>query len=157
MRAEIHEMKKEQSTISMMDEFARHARLERKINKMTDKLKTHGRRHAGFTRSHTSRIWWGINHFCISIWENLIYFSVFIFGLYGVEGPEDCFCFCRRFIRWPCRRKWCLHTFSALWVNSWCCLSLSAASCYQRKLLNGKFGWIKLCCSAQALSDLFIL
>uniref|UniRef100_H3CHA6 Guided entry of tail-anchored proteins factor 1 n=1 Tax=Tetraodon nigroviridis TaxID=99883 RepID=H3CHA6_TETNG len=41
MRAEIHEMKKEQSTISMMDEFARHARLERKINKMTDKLKTH--------------------------------------------------------------------------------------------------------------------
>ncbi|CAF93204.1 unnamed protein product, partial [Tetraodon nigroviridis] len=42
MRAEIHEMKKEQSTISMMDEFARHARLERKINKMTDKLKTHG-------------------------------------------------------------------------------------------------------------------
>lgn len=45
MRAEIHEMKKEQSTISMMDEFARHARLERKINKMTDKLKTHGRRH----------------------------------------------------------------------------------------------------------------
>lgn len=43
MRVEIHEMKKEQSTISMMDEFARHARLERKINKMTDKLKTHGR------------------------------------------------------------------------------------------------------------------
>lgn len=56
MRAEIHEMKKEQSTISMMDEFARHARLERKINKMTDKLKTHGRRYAGFPRSHTSRI-----------------------------------------------------------------------------------------------------
>lgn len=46
MRAEIHEMKKEQSTISMMDEFARHARLERKINKMTDKLKTHGGRRA---------------------------------------------------------------------------------------------------------------
>lgn len=44
MRAEIHEMKKEQSTISMMDEFARHARLERKISKMTDKLKTHGRK-----------------------------------------------------------------------------------------------------------------
>lgn len=42
MRAEIQEMKKEQSSISMMDEFARYARLERKINKMTDKLKTHG-------------------------------------------------------------------------------------------------------------------
>ncbi|KAI3354427.1 hypothetical protein L3Q82_018942, partial [Scortum barcoo] len=41
MRAEIQEMKKEQSSISMMDEFARYARLERKINKMTDKLKTH--------------------------------------------------------------------------------------------------------------------
>ncbi|XP_008306685.1 guided entry of tail-anchored proteins factor 1 [Cynoglossus semilaevis] len=40
MRAEIQEMKKEQSSISMMDEFARYARLERKINKMTDKLKT---------------------------------------------------------------------------------------------------------------------
>ncbi|XP_036976750.1 guided entry of tail-anchored proteins factor 1 isoform X1 [Acanthopagrus latus] len=41
MRAEVQEMKKEQSSISMMDEFARYARLERKINKMTDKLKTH--------------------------------------------------------------------------------------------------------------------
>lgn len=44
MRAEIQEMKKEHSSISMMDEFARYARLERKINKMTDKLKTHGER-----------------------------------------------------------------------------------------------------------------
>lgn len=42
MRAEIHEMKKEQATVSMMDQFARHARLERRINKMTDRLKTHG-------------------------------------------------------------------------------------------------------------------
>lgn len=42
MRAEVQEMKKEQSSISMMDEFARYARLERKINKMTDRLKTHG-------------------------------------------------------------------------------------------------------------------
>lgn len=50
MRAEIHEMKKEQSTISMMDEFARHARLERKISKMTDKLKTHGRKPVWFPR-----------------------------------------------------------------------------------------------------------
>ncbi|KAG7483690.1 guided entry of tail-anchored proteins factor 1 [Megalops cyprinoides] len=41
MRTEIQDMKKELSTISMMDEFARYARLERKINKMTDKLKTH--------------------------------------------------------------------------------------------------------------------
>ncbi|XP_050840672.1 guided entry of tail-anchored proteins factor 1 isoform X1 [Serinus canaria] len=41
MRAEIQTMKQELATISMMDEFARYARLERKINKMTDKLKTH--------------------------------------------------------------------------------------------------------------------
>ncbi|KAF3847968.1 hypothetical protein F7725_020996 [Dissostichus mawsoni] len=41
MRSEVQEMKKEQISISMMDEFARYARLERKINKMTDKLKTH--------------------------------------------------------------------------------------------------------------------
>ncbi|XP_006002593.1 guided entry of tail-anchored proteins factor 1 [Latimeria chalumnae] len=41
MRVEIQNMKQELSTISMMDEFARYARLERKINKMTDKLKTH--------------------------------------------------------------------------------------------------------------------
>ncbi|XP_064841101.1 guided entry of tail-anchored proteins factor 1-like [Oncorhynchus masou masou] len=41
MRAEIQEMKKEHNSVSMMDEFARYARLERKINKMTDKLKTH--------------------------------------------------------------------------------------------------------------------
>lgn len=46
MRAEIQEMKREQSSISMMDEFARYARLERKINKMTDKLKTHGEGHS---------------------------------------------------------------------------------------------------------------
>lgn len=43
MRTEIQQMKKEQSSISMMDEFARYARLERKINKTTDKLKTHGK------------------------------------------------------------------------------------------------------------------
>ncbi|XP_048458719.1 guided entry of tail-anchored proteins factor 1 isoform X2 [Rhincodon typus] len=42
MRYEIGNMKQELATISMMDEFARYARLERKINKMTDKLKTHG-------------------------------------------------------------------------------------------------------------------
>ncbi|XP_066555720.1 guided entry of tail-anchored proteins factor 1 [Amia ocellicauda] len=41
MRMEIQDMKQELATISMMDEFARYARLERKINKMTDKLKTH--------------------------------------------------------------------------------------------------------------------
>ncbi|XP_074069958.1 guided entry of tail-anchored proteins factor 1 [Macrotis lagotis] len=41
MRAEIQTMKQDLSAISMMDEFARYARLERKINKMTDKLKTH--------------------------------------------------------------------------------------------------------------------
>uniref|UniRef100_A0A8C1XZP9 Guided entry of tail-anchored proteins factor 1 n=1 Tax=Cyprinus carpio TaxID=7962 RepID=A0A8C1XZP9_CYPCA len=40
MRTEIQNMKMELSTISMMDEFARYARLERKINKMTDQLKT---------------------------------------------------------------------------------------------------------------------
>lgn len=42
MRTEIQDMKQELSTVNMMDEFARYARLERKINKMTDKLKTHG-------------------------------------------------------------------------------------------------------------------
>lgn len=42
MRSDIQSMKQELSTISMMDEFARYARLERKINKMTDKLKTNG-------------------------------------------------------------------------------------------------------------------
>uniref|UniRef100_A0A8D2CMG2 Guided entry of tail-anchored proteins factor 1 n=1 Tax=Sciurus vulgaris TaxID=55149 RepID=A0A8D2CMG2_SCIVU len=36
MRAEIQDMKQELSTVNMMDEFARYARLERKINKMTD-------------------------------------------------------------------------------------------------------------------------
>ncbi|KAM9321399.1 guided entry of tail-anchored proteins factor 1 [Gastrophryne carolinensis] len=40
MRSEIQSMRQELSSISMMDEFARYARLERKINKMTDKLKT---------------------------------------------------------------------------------------------------------------------
>lgn len=44
MRTEIHQMKKEHSSISMMDEFARYARLERKINKMTDQIKMHGKR-----------------------------------------------------------------------------------------------------------------
>lgn len=43
MRAEIQNMRMELSTISMMDEFARYARLERKINKMTDQLKTLGK------------------------------------------------------------------------------------------------------------------
>ncbi|XP_061733441.1 guided entry of tail-anchored proteins factor 1 [Nerophis ophidion] len=47
MRAEIQAMKKEQSSISMMDQFARYARLDRKINKMTDKLKTHVKSRTG--------------------------------------------------------------------------------------------------------------
>ncbi|XP_004842420.1 tail-anchored protein insertion receptor WRB isoform X2 [Heterocephalus glaber] len=42
MRAEIQDMKQELASVNMMDEFARYARLERKINKMTDRLKTHG-------------------------------------------------------------------------------------------------------------------
>lgn len=42
MRAEIQDMRQELATVNMMDEFARYARLERRINKMTDKLKTHG-------------------------------------------------------------------------------------------------------------------
>lgn len=52
MRTEIQNMRLELSSISMMDEFARYARLERKINKMTDKLKTHGKRHCaqGFVK-----------------------------------------------------------------------------------------------------------
>ncbi|XP_010634835.1 tail-anchored protein insertion receptor WRB isoform X2 [Fukomys damarensis] len=41
MRAEIQDMKQELTSVNMMDEFARYARLERKINKMTDRLKTH--------------------------------------------------------------------------------------------------------------------
>uniref|UniRef100_A0A2K5QCQ6 Guided entry of tail-anchored proteins factor 1 n=1 Tax=Cebus imitator TaxID=2715852 RepID=A0A2K5QCQ6_CEBIM len=40
MRVEIKDMKQALSMVNMMDEFARYARLERKINKMTDKLKT---------------------------------------------------------------------------------------------------------------------
>uniref|UniRef100_A0A672RVX2 Guided entry of tail-anchored proteins factor 1 n=1 Tax=Sinocyclocheilus grahami TaxID=75366 RepID=A0A672RVX2_SINGR len=44
MRTEIQNMKMELSTVSMMDEFARYARLERKINKMTDQLKTLGKK-----------------------------------------------------------------------------------------------------------------
>ncbi|KAJ6662421.1 hypothetical protein lerEdw1_011834 [Lerista edwardsae] len=48
MRCEIQNMKQELSTISMMDEFARYARLERKINKNTDKLKTHGSLYHGY-------------------------------------------------------------------------------------------------------------
>ena len=42
MRTEIQNMRMELSSINMMDEFARYARLERKINKMTDQLKTLG-------------------------------------------------------------------------------------------------------------------
>lgn len=52
MRVEVQEMKKEQDSINMMDEFARYARLERKINKMTDKLKSHGERHRIKIKEH---------------------------------------------------------------------------------------------------------
>ncbi|XP_062341258.1 guided entry of tail-anchored proteins factor 1-like isoform X1 [Osmerus eperlanus] len=48
MRAKIQDMKKELSSISMMDDFARYARLERKINKMTDQLTT-------FVKSRTAQ------------------------------------------------------------------------------------------------------
>lgn len=64
MRAEIQDMKQELSTVNMMDEFARYARLERKINKMTDKLKTHGTHLAvtcnlaGVVRADRGGPWW---------------------------------------------------------------------------------------------------
>ncbi|XP_061483636.1 guided entry of tail-anchored proteins factor 1 isoform X2 [Rhineura floridana] len=57
MRSEIQNMKQELSTISMMDEFARYARLERKINKMTDKLKTHVK----MRTAQLAKIKWVIN------------------------------------------------------------------------------------------------
>uniref|UniRef100_A0A8B9JUB9 Guided entry of tail-anchored proteins factor 1 n=1 Tax=Astyanax mexicanus TaxID=7994 RepID=A0A8B9JUB9_ASTMX len=57
MRTEIQNMRLELSTISMMDEFARYARLERKINKMTDKLKTHVKSRA----AQQAKIKWIVN------------------------------------------------------------------------------------------------
>ncbi|KAM5160764.1 tripartite motif-containing protein 43B-like [Callospermophilus lateralis] len=41
MRTEIQDMQQELSTVKMMEVFARYTRLEKKINKMMDKLKTH--------------------------------------------------------------------------------------------------------------------
>uniref|UniRef100_A0A2K5F1E3 Uncharacterized protein n=1 Tax=Aotus nancymaae TaxID=37293 RepID=A0A2K5F1E3_AOTNA len=40
LQKDIKDMKQELSMVNMMNEIARYARLERKINKMTDKLKT---------------------------------------------------------------------------------------------------------------------
>ncbi|XP_020341024.1 tail-anchored protein insertion receptor WRB isoform X2 [Oncorhynchus kisutch] len=57
MRAVIQAMKKELSSINMMDEFARYARLERKINKMTDKLKTYVKSRTG----QQTKIKWVVN------------------------------------------------------------------------------------------------
>ncbi|KAL0973280.1 hypothetical protein UPYG_G00201370 [Umbra pygmaea] len=57
MRAEIQEMKKEHNSVSMMDEFARYARLERKINKMTDQLKTHVKSRS----AQTAKMKWVVN------------------------------------------------------------------------------------------------
>ncbi|CAL1571941.1 unnamed protein product [Knipowitschia caucasica] len=57
MRAEIQNLKREQFSISMMDEFARYARLERKINKLTDQLKTHVKSRTG----HQAKMKWFVN------------------------------------------------------------------------------------------------
>ncbi|XP_029483652.1 guided entry of tail-anchored proteins factor 1-like isoform X3 [Oncorhynchus nerka] len=57
IRAAIQTMKKELSSINMMDEFARYARLERKINKMTDKLKTYVKSRTG----QQTKIKWVVN------------------------------------------------------------------------------------------------
>ncbi|KAG5269688.1 hypothetical protein AALO_G00204890 [Alosa alosa] len=57
MRTQIQEMKKELSSISMMDEFARYARLERKINKMTNMLKTHVKSRT----AHQAKMKWIVN------------------------------------------------------------------------------------------------
>ncbi|CAN0221840.1 unnamed protein product [Lampetra planeri] len=40
LREELRKMRRELATISVMDEFARYARLERRINKASDELKT---------------------------------------------------------------------------------------------------------------------
>lgn len=39
---EISLLKKEQSKISIVKEFAKHAKLQRKINKLNEQLKNHG-------------------------------------------------------------------------------------------------------------------
>ncbi|XP_063061274.1 guided entry of tail-anchored proteins factor 1 [Engraulis encrasicolus] len=57
MRAQIQDMKRELSGISMMDEFARYARLERKINKMTNMLKTHVKSRT----AHQAKMKWIVN------------------------------------------------------------------------------------------------
>ncbi|XP_018586940.1 tail-anchored protein insertion receptor WRB-like isoform X2 [Scleropages formosus] len=57
MRTDIQEMKMELSTVSMMDEFARYARLERKINKTTDKLKSHVKSRTAYQ----AKVKWGVN------------------------------------------------------------------------------------------------
>lgn len=57
MRTQIQDMKRELSGISMMDEFARYARLERKINKMTNMLKTHVKSRT----AHQAKMKWIVN------------------------------------------------------------------------------------------------
>ncbi|XP_031429791.1 guided entry of tail-anchored proteins factor 1 [Clupea harengus] len=57
MRSQIQDMKKELNAISMMDEFARYARLERKINKMTNMLKTHVKSRT----AHQAKMKWIVN------------------------------------------------------------------------------------------------
>uniref|UniRef100_A0A8C5YSL3 Guided entry of tail-anchored proteins factor 1 n=1 Tax=Marmota marmota marmota TaxID=9994 RepID=A0A8C5YSL3_MARMA len=42
MSAEIQDMQQELSTVNIMDEFARYARLEKKINKMMDSCESPG-------------------------------------------------------------------------------------------------------------------
>uniref|UniRef100_A0AAY4AJB3 Guided entry of tail-anchored proteins factor 1 n=1 Tax=Denticeps clupeoides TaxID=299321 RepID=A0AAY4AJB3_9TELE len=54
MRAAVQDMRKQLSAISMMDEFARYARLERKISKTTDRLKTYGEKLRGATGRQVS-------------------------------------------------------------------------------------------------------
>ena len=40
LKKQIGELKKEQDAINMMDEFAKHAKIQRKINKFTEELKS---------------------------------------------------------------------------------------------------------------------
>lgn len=98
MRAEIQEMKKEQSSISMMDEFARYARLERKINKTTDKLKTHGEEKAiidvqridsDWSPQNEATEWGAITVQCKSLTKKCIFCIIYIkkrrFFLFGTH------------------------------------------------------------------------
>jgi len=99
VEAEISLLKREQSDISMVKEFARYARLQRKINKLNEQLKNNIRENA--SKNLKIKLTWNV---LLYVFSGILHL-VFVYYNYRRtvlhELPSDLFSPISWLVRWP--------------------------------------------------------